>query len=85
MRFFRVMVAIGRCERGSSMGGTLSSKRSGPNLSMEPQATVRKRPVANKLFRILSEWLKTLACGTSNPIARKAPTTERPSGLISIA
>jgi hypothetical protein len=22
------------------------------------------------------KWLKTLACGTSNPIARKAPTTE---------
>jgi hypothetical protein len=50
VRFFRVMVAIGRCERGSSMGSTLSSKRSGPNLSMEPQATVRKRPVANRLF-----------------------------------
>ena len=31
---------------------------------------------ANRLFRILSEWLKALLGGTSNPIARKAPTTE---------
>jgi hypothetical protein len=27
---------------------------------------------ANRPFRILSEWLRTLACGTSNPIARNA-------------
>jgi hypothetical protein len=51
VRFLRVTMAVGWCQRGSAIGSTLIDDGFGPNFSMESGISVRNRPVGIKLLR----------------------------------
>jgi hypothetical protein len=66
---------------GNSTGKALSKESLPGSVSANSGITVRKRPVAESLLRMLADSMTTVAAGGASPRARKASKTMAPMAL----
>src|SRR5256885_17146270 len=78
---FNVMIPTDRRVPGRTKGSALRDGRQLGKCNEKLGIADRKRPVASSLLRILSDWVKTIARGGSDPLARKPAATSAPASV----